>query len=109
LAVLSSMGPRVGDMAIKPDLVAPGEEIIAARSQFASGGTGDYMGMSGTSMASPHVAGAAAIIKQKYPDWTNTQIKNAMMSTTKQLDEYQAYQVGTGGEDSPSKIGREHV
>ncbi|MBU5465933.1 S8 family serine peptidase [Virgibacillus sp. MSJ-26] len=104
LAVLSSMGPRVGDMAIKPDLVAPGEEIIAARSQFASGGTGDYMGMSGTSMASPHVAGAAAIIKQKYPDWTNTQIKNAMMSTTKQLDEYQAYQVGTGRVDIPSTL-----
>ncbi|WP_223805937.1 S8 family peptidase [Ornithinibacillus gellani] len=96
LAPLSSMGPRIGDMAMKPDLVAPGEEIIAARSQFAGVGSGDYLGMSGTSMASPHVAGAAAILKQKHPEWSATEIKHAMMSTTEQLGDYQPHQVGTG-------------
>src|SRR5699024_342838 len=104
LAVLSSMGPRVGDMAIKPDLAAPGVDITAARSQYASGGSGEYMSMSGTSMASPHVAGTAAILKQKHPDWTGIEIKDALMSTTEQLDEYKPYQVGTGRVDIATAI-----
>src|SRR5699024_2901950 len=96
LAIISSMGPRIGDMAIKPDLAAPGVDITAARSQYTGSGDSDYMSMSGTSMATPHVAGAAAILKQKHSDWTGTEIKHAMMSTTKQLDDYKPYQVGTG-------------
>jgi len=103
LSPTSSMGPRVGDMAIKPDLAAPGEEIIAARSQYAEG-TGVYMGMSGTSMASPHVAGAAAIVKQKHPDWTAPQIKNALMSTTEDLEDALPFQVGTGRLDVASAV-----
>nr|BFF18134.1 hypothetical protein GCM10025730_16550 [Promicromonospora thailandica] len=61
-ADFSSYGPRVGDHAIKPDLTAPGVGIVAARSQQ-SGGAGSYVSMNGTSMATPHVAGAAAIVK----------------------------------------------
>src|SRR5699024_9095690 len=43
LAIISSMGPRIGDMAIKPDLAAPGVDITAARSQYTGSGDSDYM------------------------------------------------------------------
>jgi subtilisin family serine protease len=66
LASFSSRGPRLGDKAIKPDLTAPGVGIVAARSQYSTG-SGLYTSKNGTSMATPHVAGAAAILKQKYP------------------------------------------
>lgn len=96
LAWFTSQGPRIGDMAIKPDMVAPGDQITAARSHLMTQGSGYYVGMSGTSMATPHVAGAAAIVAQKHPDWTGAQIKNALMSTTDQLPDLGPYQVGTG-------------
>ena len=59
----------------------PGVGISAAR----SGGRGDdaYVAMSGTSMATPHVAGAAAIVKQAHPTWTGQQLKAALVSSAK--------------------------
>ncbi len=113
LASFSSKGPRFGDMAIKPDLSAPGVGINAARSQFTEG-TGSYKSLNGTSMATPHVAGAAAIILQRHPDWTGTQIKNALMSSTVQLKDYTgkdytAYQVGTGRLDVVAALGNVHA
>ncbi|MGG1676030.1 S8 family serine peptidase [Neobacillus sp. NRS-1170] len=96
LAYFSSKGPRYGDMGLKPDLTAPGVDITAARSQFATLGSGSYLKMSGTSMATPHVAGAAAILAQRHPDWTGAQLKDALMSTTKKLDNIKPYEGGTG-------------
>ncbi|WP_299745971.1 S8 family serine peptidase [uncultured Rossellomorea sp.] len=98
LAYFSSKGPRYGDMGLKPDLSAPGVGIVAARSQYSSG-TGDYKSLNGTSMATPHVAGAAAILAEKHPDWDGTTLKQALMNTTKKLDGYQPYHVGTGRVD----------
>ncbi|MGE6753945.1 S8 family peptidase [Rossellomorea sp. NPDC071047] len=98
LAYFSSKGPRYGDMGLKPDLSAPGVGIVAARSQYSSG-TGDYKSLDGTSMATPHVAGAAAILAEKYPEWDGTTLKQALMNTTKKLDGYQPYHVGTGRVD----------
>src|SRR5690606_16016887 len=69
LANFSSRGPRRGDGALKPEIAAPGVGIVAARAGGAQ--IGDlYTSSTGTSMATPHVAGAAAILAQKYPDWT---------------------------------------
>ncbi|MER5182214.1 S8 family serine peptidase [Streptomyces sp. NPDC002896] len=93
-AYFTSRGPRYGDNALKPDLSAPGVNILAARSQFDSG-SGSYTSMSGTSMATPHVAGVAALLAEKHPDWTGAQLKDALMSTSKQLDA-SVYELGAG-------------
>ncbi|MFE7228012.1 S8 family serine peptidase [Nocardioides sp. NPDC057577] len=101
-ADFSSYGPRVGDHAIKPDLTAPGVNIIAARSQQSSG-EGWYRSMSGTSMATPHVAGAAAILKGAHPDLTGAELKNALVSSAADIDA-PAYEVGTGRLDVPAAL-----
>lgn len=100
-AYFQDMGPRLGDAVVKPEIVAPGVNVLAARSS-ASPGQGSYVSMSGTSMATPHVAGAAAILAQQHPDWTGEQIRDALVSTAKPLDGQTAYQVGGGRLDVPS-------
>ncbi|OXS63791.1 S8 family peptidase [Rossellomorea vietnamensis] len=106
LAYFSSKGPRYGDMGLKPDLSAPGVDIVAARSHY-SNGDGLYKSMSGTSMATPHVVGAAAILAEKHPEWDGETLKQALMNTTKKLDGYQPYHVGTGRVDIPAALGAE--
>ncbi|MFJ3404239.1 S8 family serine peptidase [Promicromonospora sp. NPDC090134] len=101
-ADFSSYGPRVGDHAIKPDLTAPGVGIVAARSQQ-SGGEGWYVSMNGTSMATPHVAGAAAIVKGAHPELTGPQLKEALVSSAADIDA-PAYEVGTGRLDVPAAL-----
>ncbi|MFC5268400.1 S8 family serine peptidase [Kribbella qitaiheensis] len=96
LADFSSWGPRVGDGGLKPDITAPGVDILAARSQYAAEGTGSYQLMSGTSMATPHVAGAVALLAAQHPDWTGQQLKNAIVSTAKPTPQYIPYQGGNG-------------
>ncbi len=86
----SSRGPGVGNT-LKPDIAAPGVNILAQG--YAPGATGEarHLGFgqsSGTSMASPHVAGAAALLRQVHPDWSNAAIKSALMSTSKYMDIY---------------------
>jgi subtilisin family serine protease len=101
LAYFSSTGPLTGSGAMKPDIAAPGVDITAARSQdMTDGGSGLYRTLSGTSMATPHVSGAAAILAQQHPDWTGAQLKEQLMSSAKGLaDGYSPYEVGTGRVD----------
>ncbi|MFI7007307.1 S8 family serine peptidase [Streptomyces sp. NPDC050145] len=101
-AYFSSQGPRLGDNALKPDVSAPGVDILAARSSLVEG-SGSYTTMSGTSMATPHVAGVAALLAQAHPDWTGAQLKDALMSTSKQLGD-SAYAVGSGRVSVPDAI-----
>ncbi|MGG4170142.1 S8 family serine peptidase [Rossellomorea vietnamensis] len=103
LAWFSSKGPRYGDMGLKPDLSAPGVDIVAARSQYSSG-EGLYKSLSGTSMATPHVAGAAAILAGKHPEWDGKTLKQVLMNTTNKLEDYAPYQVGTGVVDVPAAL-----
>ncbi|MFF9457997.1 S8 family serine peptidase [Streptomyces flaveolus] len=80
-AWFSSRGPAIGAHTLKPEIAAPGVDISAA----AAGGRGvyAYQSMSGTSMAAPHVAGAAALVKERHPDWTAQQVKAALVSSAK--------------------------
>ncbi|MFB7228233.1 S8 family serine peptidase [Streptomyces fimicarius] len=78
-ANFSSRGPAIVSHTLKPEIAAPGVAISAA----AAGGRGSqaYRSMSGTSMATPHVAGAAAVVKQRHPEWTAQQLKAALVSS----------------------------
>lgn len=69
---------------LKPDVVAPGDGIVAARAAGTTGGdvVDDlHVALSGTSMAAPHVAGAAAVLKQARPDLSATALKSALMGS----------------------------
>ncbi|MET7642258.1 S8 family serine peptidase [Streptomyces sp. NPDC005426] len=103
-ADFSSMGPLTRSYGLKPDLSAPGVDINAAASQSVPGIEGMYQSMSGTSMATPHVAGAAAILKQRHPDWTGQRIKDALMSSSKVLPAYTPYEQGTGRLDVKAAV-----
>ncbi|MFD6552818.1 S8 family serine peptidase [Streptomyces sp. NPDC058398] len=106
LASFSSTGPLASSGGMKPDISAPGVDITAARSQdMTDGGEGLYRTLSGTSMATPHVVGAAAILAQRHPDWTGAQLKEQLMSTAKGLDDgYSPYEVGTGRVDVAAAV-----
>ncbi|MFE2022365.1 S8 family serine peptidase [Streptomyces sp. NPDC059499] len=106
LANFSSTGPLTYSGAMKPDIAAPGVDITAARSQhMTDGGEGLYRTISGTSMATPHVVGAAAILAQQHPDWNGAQLKEHLMSTAKGLDAgYSPYEVGTGRLDVAAAV-----
>ncbi|RMH01672.1 MAG: hypothetical protein D6706_01535 [Chloroflexi bacterium] len=81
IADFSSRGPRGTDSMLKPDITAPGVAIFAA----AMGEGVNGVSFSGTSMAAPHVAGVAALMRQAHPNWTVEQIKAAMMNTAVDL------------------------
>ncbi|WP_432043575.1 S8 family peptidase [Streptomyces cadmiisoli] len=99
LADFSSRGPLWGNSVVKPEITAPGVDVLAALSRHA-GGAGDYMKMSGNSMATPHVAGAAALLAAEHPDWTGQQLKDALVSTSKPTPDYTAFQAGAGRVDA---------
>ncbi len=106
MADFSSRGPTA-DGALKPDITAPGVEIVAAKA--AEGWMGDpaadgYVSMSGTSMATPHVAGAAAILAQEHPDWTGAQIKAALTASAKPTAGVSSYAQGAGRTDLAKAI-----
>ncbi|MDQ0797575.1 S8 family serine peptidase [Streptomyces sp. B1I3] len=109
LASFSSTGPLAYSGSMKPDIAAPGVDITAARSQdMTDGGEGLYRTISGTSMATPHVVGAAAILAQQHPDWNGAQLKEHLMSTAKGLDAgYSPYEVGTGRLDVAAAVSTE--
>ncbi|MFG2074533.1 S8 family serine peptidase [Nonomuraea maritima] len=103
LADFSSQGPRLADGGIKPEVTAPGVNVLAARSHLAAG-EGPYIAYSGTSMAAPHVAGAAALVAAAHPAWTGQQIKNALVNTVKATPDYTTYQAGAGRVDVKAAV-----
>jgi subtilisin family serine protease len=102
LAPFSSRGPRFGDDAIKPDITAPGVEIAAAKATHGVVGTPvdeTHVRMSGTSMATPHVAGAAAILAGEHPDWKADQLKATLMNSAKPDPSRSVFDQGAGRVD----------
>ncbi|TDV52488.1 S8 family peptidase [Actinophytocola oryzae] len=100
LAEFSSRG-RI-DEVLKPDITAPGVDIVAAKA--ANGMIGDpaadgYVSLSGTSMATPHVAGAAAILAGEHPDWTPDQLKATLMGSAEPTGGVSVYDQGAGRVD----------
>ncbi|MEO6085936.1 MAG: S8 family serine peptidase [Umezawaea sp.] len=99
LADFSSRGPRVEDGAVKPDITAPGVDIVAARSSTGKIGTPvgeEHVALSGTSMASPHVAGAAALLAQQHPDWSGAQLKATLTASAKPNPALSVVEQGSG-------------
>lgn len=101
MADFSSRGPRVGDGAVKPDVTAPGVDITAASApgsaianEYGENPEG-YVTISGTSMATPHVAGSAALLKQRHPDWKAAQLKGILTASTKDTG-FPAFDQGSG-------------
>jgi len=92
LASFSSVGPSAVYQ-IKPDLTGPGLYIYST--SFYNG----YRTASGTSMATPHVAGVSALLAQSHPDWSSHQIKQALMGTAKDVG-YNQYKQGAGRIDA---------
>ncbi|WP_018923175.1 S8 family serine peptidase [Salsuginibacillus kocurii] len=102
MAGFSSRGPVAQSFAIKPDVVAPGVDIDSTVPE-------GYLALNGTSMAAPHVAGAAALIKQARPDWGPQQVKAALMNTAIPLDDddaglYPPYVQGAGRVEIPAAL-----
>ncbi|MGA9408362.1 MAG: S8 family serine peptidase [Bacteroidota bacterium] len=87
-STFTSMGPT-RDGRQKPELCAPGEVIVSALSKDSSPDSaliatdGKHVAMQGTSMATPHVAGVAALMLQANPSYTSDQLKNAMISSAR--------------------------
>ncbi|CAH9110396.1 unnamed protein product [Cuscuta europaea] len=128
VALFSARGPNIKDFSfrdadlLKPDILAPGSLIWAA---WAINGTDEanYVGegfamISGTSMAAPHIAGIAALVKQKHPRWSPAAIKSALMTTSSTIDraerplqaqEYSASETMTLVHATPFDYGSGHV
>ena len=75
IASFSSSGPTPLSLQLKPEVSAPGTGILSAAPRK------EYTTLSGTSMAAPHVAGAAALLLQRHPTWTPAQVKAALALT----------------------------
>ncbi|GAB1156434.1 hypothetical protein YWY31_24590 [Paenibacillus illinoisensis] len=105
LADFSSRGPAAVNNDIKPDIVAPGVAIFSTYPVFVNDHTGEnydiaYARISGTSMATPHMAGIAALMLQEHGDYTPFDVKTALMNTAVDLNgNYSVYEVGAGRVD----------
>lgn len=103
MAYFSSRGPdATSPNVIKPDVTAPGVNILAAfASHSGPAGTPEYNYIQGTSMSSPHAAGAAVLVRALNPLWTPDNVKAALMST--------AFTVPSGGKEVVAVLKEDHA
>jgi subtilisin family serine protease len=83
MAEFSAAGPTPISLRLKPEVSAPGVGIVSSAPQR----QGNWQALSGTSMATPHVAGAVALLRQRHPTWTPVQLKSALVTTAQQAFE----------------------
>ncbi|PAN15510.1 hypothetical protein PAHAL_2G493200 [Panicum hallii] len=87
VASFSSRGPStITPGVLKPDVLAPGLNILAAYPPKTLLGAGPFDVLSGTSMSTPHISGVVALIKSVHPDWSAAAIKSAIMTTSDAVD-----------------------
>jgi subtilisin family serine protease len=81
--ILQTSGVGIGQPQnkIKPDVVAPGVNVYSSVPSFACASPPCFAFFQGTSMATPHVAGSAALLKQLHPNWSPEQIKSALVNS----------------------------
>jgi minor extracellular serine protease Vpr len=110
----TSWGPTDVDFRVKPDVMAPGVNIVSSIPRSYCGGAPCFAFLNGTSMAAPHLAGSAAIVRQQHPDWSAAEVRSAIVNTAdrgvvKGLDNttilVDANKVGTGRENLLAAVG----
>jgi subtilisin family serine protease len=84
MAGFSSQGPTDVDFRVKPDVVAPGVNVLSSIPANACATPPCFAFFQGTSMATPHLAGSAAIVRQQHPDWSAAQVRSAIVNTSDQ-------------------------
>jgi subtilisin family serine protease len=107
LGSFSSGGPRNGDSAAKPNVAAPGVSILSTAAGTGSGGKR----ISGTSMASPHVAGVAALVRESHPDWSVEDVSAALQNSADPpaVDGYRLTRAGSGLVDAAQSVSADVV
>jgi subtilisin family serine protease len=83
VASFSSFGPTDVRFRVKPDVVAPGVSVLSSQPAWECKQTTPscWAFLQGTSMATPHVAGGAAVVIQQHPDWTAADVRSALVNT----------------------------
>lgn len=84
MASFSSQGPTDVDFRVKPDVVAPGVNVLSAQPAGACETPPCWAFFQGTSMATPHLAGAAAVVRGQHPTWSAAQVRSAIVNTADQ-------------------------
>lgn len=84
MAGFSSQGPTDVDFRVKPDVVAPGVNVLSSVPANACAAPPCWAFFQGTSMATPHLAGSAAVVHGQHPDWSAAQIRSAIVNTADQ-------------------------
>ena len=108
MAGFSSQGPTDVDFRVKPDVVAPGVNVLSSIPMHSCDTAVDTAGcfafFQGTSMATPHLAGSAAVVRGAHPDWSAAQVRSAVVNTADEgvLTDYQS---GTNTVTDPNIIG----
>ena len=80
MASFSSQGPTLVDFRVKPDVVAPGVNVLSSIPAAFCSAPPCFAFFQGTSMATPHLAGSAAVVRQQHPDWSASQIRSAIVN-----------------------------
>lgn len=84
MAGFSSQGPTDVDYRVKPDVVAPGVNVLSSIPHQFCDNPPCFAFFQGTSMATPHLAGSAAVVRGSHPDWSAAQIRSAIVNTADQ-------------------------
>jgi subtilisin family serine protease len=81
VADFTSWGPTDVDFRVKPDVMAPGVNVLSSIPTRYCGGAPCFAFFQGTSMATPHLAGSAAIVRQQHPGWSAADVRSAIVNT----------------------------